>query len=129
MNGLGKTQLLNVYATKPLSEALVLSSQYKVAIIEIYSKSGVCPTSAELGLSTPINAGGNFVHSVNTTIVTGAICAIEFTFKSSGIAKSIQNKHITLALIEQPTNLGASNWTCTSTDIAQKYLPKACIGN
>jgi type IV pilus assembly protein PilA len=115
-------------ARSQLSEALVLSSQYKLTISNTYSQTSVCPTLAELGLSTPTDASGKFVASVNTTTVTGTICAVEFTFKSSGVSVGLQGKHLTLAMISQTADLGASNWSCISNDIAQKYLPKTCIG-
>ena len=115
-------------ARSQLSEALVLSSQYKLTISNVYSQTSVCPTLAEFGLSMPTDASGKFVTSVNTTTVTGAICAVEFTFKNSGVSTGLQGKHLTLAMTSQTTGLGASNWSCTSSDIAQKYLPIACIG-
>lgn len=115
-------------ARSQLSEALVLSSQYKIAISSVYSQTSACPTLAEFGLSAPTDAGGNFVESVNTTTLTGTICAIEFTFKSSGVSTGLQGKHLTLAMISQTADLGASNWSCTSTDIAQRYLPISCTG-
>ena len=115
-------------ARSQLSEALVLSSQYKISISNIYSQTSNCPTLAELGLSSPTDASGKFVASVNTTTVTGAICAVEFTFKNSGVSTGLKGKHLTLAMTSQTTGLGASNWLCTSSDIAQKYLPIACIG-
>ena len=115
-------------ARSQVSEAIVLSSQYKIAISHTYSQAGTCPTLAELGLSSPTDAGGHYVESVNTTTLAGTICAVEFSFKNSGISKGLQGKHLVLALTSQTADLGASNWSCTSVDIAQKYLPITCIG-
>lgn len=115
-------------ARSQVSEAIVLSSQYKIAISHTYSQTGTCPTLTELGLSNPIDAKGRYVASVNIITLTGTICAVEFSFKNSGISKGLQGKHLALALTNQSADLGAASWSCTSTDIAQKYLPKACIG-
>lgn len=115
-------------ARSQVSEALMLSSQYKIAISDIYSQTATCPTLAEMGLYSPTDAGGSYVNSVNTTTLTGTICAVEFTFKNSGVSQGLQGKHLVLALISQTADLGASSWSCTSTDIAQKYLPKTCTG-
>lgn len=118
----------NYITRSQVSEALVLSSQYKISISNIYSQSSVCPTLVEMGLTSPTDGGGRYVYSVSPFTQIGSICAIEFTFKSSGISKELQSKHLVFALISQTADLGASSWSCTSTDIAQKYLPKVCTG-
>ncbi|OTG89693.1 pilin [Acinetobacter sp. ANC 3813] len=115
-------------ARAQVSEAMILSSQYKIAISQTYSQSSSCPTLAELGLSSPTAASGKYVGSVDIATPTGAICAVELTFKSSGISQGLQGKHLAIALISQTANLGSANWRCSSTDIKQKYLPKSCIG-
>ncbi len=115
-------------ARSQISEALVLSSQYKIAISSTYSQSLTCPTLAEMGLSSPTDGGGSYVYSVSPITQTGSICAVEFTFKSSGVSQGLQSKHLVFSLISQTADLGASSWSCTSIDIKQKYLPKACTG-
>lgn len=115
-------------ARAQVSEALILSSQYKIAISQTYSQSSNCPNLAELGLSSSTDAGGKFINSVNTTTLTGSICAIELTFKSSGVSTGLRGKHLIIAMTSHTADLGASNWSCTSLDIAQKYLPKSCVG-
>ncbi|OEC89282.1 pilin [Acinetobacter sp. YK3] len=116
-------------ARSQVSEVLVLSSQYKIAISNVYSQSSTCPTLAEMGLSSPSDGNGSYVNSVTPITQTGSICAVEFTFKSFGVSKGLQSKHLVIALISQTADLGAASWSCTSPDIAQKYLPKACTGS
>ena len=115
-------------ARAQVSEAITLSSQYKISISHSYSQTGTCPTLAEMGLTSPTSGGGKYVNSINTITQTGTICAVEFTFKNTGVSSGLQGKHLALALISQTADLGASSWSCTSTDIQQKYLPQTCSG-
>lgn len=113
-------------ARAQVSEALILATQYKISISQTYSQTSNCPTLSELGLNSPTDAAGKYIQSVNVAVSNDAVCAIEFTFKNDTVANSIQGKHLVLAMISQTTDLGASNWRCTSIDIEQKNLPLAC---
>ncbi len=114
-------------ARAQVSEAITLSAKYKIEISNHYNQTGTCPTLSDIGL-TAGDGGGNYVTSIAMTNPSGAVCAVEFTFKSSGVSTGLQSKHLTLAMISQTADLGASNWSCTSADIKQKYLSKICTG-
>lgn len=115
-------------ARSQVAEAITLSSKYKIEISSHYSQNGTCPTLANLGLNTGTEGGGKYIESVAMITQANSICATEFTFKNSGTSTGIKNKHLTIAMISQTNDLGASTWACLSQDIEQKYLPKACIG-
>lgn len=115
-------------ARTQVSEALTLSSSYKTTVSTVYSEKGICPTLADMGLSTNTDARGKYVDSLSITNQTGKICSFSFQFKNTGIASSLQNKHLSFSMTSYSSNIGASQWECTSSDIAQKYLPTACTG-
>lgn len=115
-------------ARTQVSEALILSSNYKTTVNTFYAERGICPTLTDMGLSSNTDAGGKYVHSLTITTETGKICSFAFQFKNVGITSSLQNKHITFSMVSYSSSLGSSEWECTSSDISQKYLPTVCIG-
>lgn len=115
-------------ARAQVSEAITLAGQYKISISNTYSQTETCPTLAEIGLKLNTDGGGKYVNSINSITQAGTICAVEFTFKSTEVSSGLQGKHLVFALISQTTDLGASNWSCTSPDIKQALLPTVCNG-
>ena len=114
------------------SEAVNLAGGLKGAVSEVYSQDGSCPSNVAAsttanGIGAPSTITGKYVASV-TTAGTGSAtggCTITAKMKSAGVSTGIQGKSLILTL----TNEGGSNsWACTSTDMAQKYLPKSCKG-
>ena len=115
-------------ARAQVSEAIGLANKFKGNINEVYSQTGVCPTLNELGLTAITDVSGKYVESLDVTIQTGSICAISLKLRSSGVSSGIQGKSLVMAMVSYTADMGAVNWECSSTDIEQKYLPKACTG-
>ncbi|CAM4203718.1 hypothetical protein F901_00736 [Acinetobacter dispersus] len=115
-------------ARSQVSEALTLSSSYKTAVSTLYSEKGICPTLADMGLSSNTDARGKYVDSLSITNQPGKICSFSFQFKNTGITSFLQNKHLSFSMTSYSSSIGSSEWECTSSDIAQKYLPTACTG-
>lgn len=116
-------------ARAQMSEAINLANKYRGDINEVYSQTGVCPTLSTLNLSANTDVSGNYVESLNIVAPTsGQICAISLKMKNTGVSSGIQGKSLVMAMVSYTDDLGAVNWTCSSTDIKQKYLPKACVG-
>ncbi len=117
-------------ARAQVSEGISLAAGFKGPIADFYGQSGVCPTFSDLGIS---DAKGSYVDSMDSgedTTGTG-ICFVSAKFKTSGVSTGIQNKALRLTLVSSSSSAassGASQWLCTSADIAQKYLPKMCTG-
>ena len=116
-------------ARAQMSEAISLANKYRGDINENYSQKGACPTLSELNLNANTDASGKYVESLDiATPTSGQICAVTLTMRSSGVSSGIQGKHLTMAMVSYTAGVGAVNWSCSSTDIEQKYLPKACTG-
>ncbi|RYY77812.1 MAG: pilin [Moraxellaceae bacterium] len=115
-------------ARAQVSEAINFASKFKGNINEIYSQTGVCPTISGLGLSSSTDIAGKYVESLNIITKSGAICAISLQLRSSSVSTEIQGKSLIMAMVSYTADIGAVNWECSSADIEQKYLPKACTG-
>ena len=115
----------NYIGRSQVTEALVLSSRFKMEISSTYGQTALCPTLDELGVPTG-NLNGNYVNSVAMITQTGALCSIQFTFKTTGVNSIIAGKHINLSMMTYTAGNGASEWSCTSTDIPQQFLPNSC---
>jgi len=103
-------------ARAKISEGINLANGAKTAVADTYQSSGSAPTSnSAAGLSDTIV--GNNVKSVKV----GAGGSITVTYSGS----PIDNKTLVLQLNAITTN-GSITWSCSSTDLASKYLPAAC---
>ena len=123
-------------ARSQMAEAMNLADGLKTAVTEAFSQDAVCPDNSAPGLTGPGgNAGiavftdinGSYVASVQVG-PTGATagCTITATMRGTGVSEGIKNGTLTLTM--GPSTAGSTTWTCTSS-IAQKYLPKACVGS
>lgn len=115
----------NYTARAQISEALVISSRFKMEISSTYGEKSRCPTLTDLGVPTGI-IDGKYVSSVAMVVQTGTLCSVQFTFKTTGVNSSISGKHINLSMLTYTAGNGSSEWSCTSTDIAQQLLPTTC---
>jgi len=110
-------------ARSQMTEALNLASGQKTAVAETYGQTGQWTgiSSGSNGIPAETDIKGNYVNKVNVT--DGKITA---TMQGAGkVSKGITSKSLVLS----PTDAtGSVTWSCTSTDIAQKYLPKTCVG-
>jgi type IV pilus assembly protein PilA len=118
------------YTTRAqISEALNMASALKAELLAKYGESGACPISpVDLGLDTSGTINSKYVQTVavNSTY-TGALCAFEFTFLSTGMNGDVAGKKLIFAMMAYSGN-GAARWECASTEIRQIYLPSICKG-
>ena len=101
-----------------VSEGLNLSGGAKAAVAEYTMDRGSFPLdNDQAGISTNTDIDGKYVTQV--TVASGLITV---TYGNSA--------HTTLAgsdlLLSPATSAGSVEWTCKSTDIADKHLPAAC---
>lgn len=109
-------------ARSQASEAMTLSSGLKTNIAEVYGQNGdwTAINSGTDGIPAATDVTGKYVSQVE--VAAGVITA---TFNGSDVSKGLQNGNIVLSPLDAT---GSVTWTCSSTDIEQKYLPKACTG-
>ncbi|AXQ20989.1 pilin [Acinetobacter wuhouensis] len=118
------------YTTRAqVSEALNMASSLKSEVIRKYGESGTCPTSPEdLGLDSLGTVNGKYVQRVGiNTTYSGALCAFEFTFNSSGMNGGVAGKKLIFAMMNYTGN-GSARWECASSQISQRFLPTVCHG-
>lgn len=118
------------YTTRvQVAEALSMASSFKTEILAKYAESGECPSmSVDLGLDSSGTLRSKYVESVGiNTTYTGAICAFEFTFSSTGMNGGVAGKKLIFAMMNYAGN-GSAKWECASTQIRQLYLPTVCKG-
>lgn len=115
-------------ARAQVSEALMFASGYKNQVSDIYWQTGACPTLTELGFaSNTINS--KYLASIDLTVLSGYECSVSLEFKNSGVSSGLLSKTLSFSMTTDVNNPATSVWECTSTDIAQKYLPKVCTGS
>ena len=112
-------------ARSQMTEAMSLASGQKVAVSEVFSNDGTCPTNGKQGIPAATDINGKYVQqvAVGGTAAAGGGCTITATMKSKGVSKGIQGKTLTLELSN--ADKGSRVWTCTSSAY-QKYLPQSC---
>ena len=106
-----------------VSEGASLTSGAKTAVAEYYANYGVAPTTnTAAGLEAAANIKGNYVKQV----AVGAGGVITATFSNTAPQKA--NTAINNAtLVLTPTfNSGSTEWSCTASTVAPKYLPSSC---
>ncbi len=118
-------------ARSQMAEAMNLADGLKTAVTEVFSQNATCPDNSAAvasGIAIASDIKGSYVLSVTTggAAVPAGGCTISALMRPSGVSTGIQNK--TLVLTMGGADLGSTTWTCTSGDIPQKYLPKACTG-
>lgn len=115
-------------ARAQVSEALALTSQYKVTLTEFYTDKGDLSTADILDMSG--TSTGKYVSSITLANQGGATVAVIATFGTSGVAAAIQNSTFTIA-----TENGGKSWECGSLvdpallaadPIPDKLAPGAC---
>ena len=112
-------------ARSQMTEAMSLASGQKVAVSEVFSNDGTCPTNGNNGIPAATDINGKYVQKVDVggTAAASGGCTITATMRSSGVSKGIQGKTLTLTLSN--ADKGSFVWTCTS-DADKKYLPQSC---
>jgi len=113
----------NYIGRSQMAEALSLTSGLKAAVAEGYGQDGNCPSSGQSGVPAASTVKGKYVASV-AVAGTAPNCTITATM-GSNVSKDIQSKTLQLQMQD---NGGSIGWACASTDVAQKYMPKACTG-
>lgn len=112
-------------ARAQVSEALVISSRFKMEISSTYGEKGICPTLTDLGVPTG-DINGKYLDTIAIVTQASVLCSVQFTFKTTGVNSDISGKHINLSMLTYTAGNGSSEWACTSADIAQHFLPTTC---
>ena len=109
-------------ARSQMTEALNLASAQKTAVAETYGQIGTFEgiDSETNGIPKADTVTGSYVNDV--AVDEGVITA---TMKNTNVSKGIKSGDLILTPKDKE---GSIEWTCTSTKIEQKYLPKACAG-
>jgi len=105
-----------------VSEGAVLSDGAKTAVAEFFSNTGHAPTNnTSAGLAADASIVGKFVDDVK--VAGGVITALY----SSTAPYRANTKIGTSTLVFSPSfSAGSTAWKCSSTNIAEKYLPVIC---
>jgi type IV pilus assembly protein PilA len=102
-----------------VSDGLSLAAGPKSAVSEHYSNWGTFPSSnASAGVAPAGSITGQYV----TSVAIGANGVITVTYGNKANSK-ISGKTLLLTPSDQG---GSTKWTCSSTQIAARYLPAAC---
>ena len=118
------------YTTRAqVAEVLNIASAAKAEIMMYYGTEGTCPTTTEdIGYNSAGTIGSKYVEKISiNTSYTSAICAVDFTFQSTGMNAGVAGKTLTFAMMNYVGN-GAASWECSSSQIRQLYLPTICKG-
>jgi len=106
------------------SEGYTLADGVKSAIVSHYNELGGWPTTnGDAGLAEATSISGRYVKSVTiTSNKSGSLITV--LFKSTGVAKALQNKNLYLS---STGVTGSVKWECQvdSTNM-YKYVPSAC---
>ena len=102
-----------------VAEGLSLTDGAKAAVWDFQSNTGRWPDSnSSAGLATNVSISGGYVSQVD---VSGG--PILVTYNSTKANKALAGKVLSLSPVTTP---GSIPWTCSSTTIANKYLPTSC---
>ena len=115
-------------ARSQMTEALSLASGQKTAVAETYGQIGTFAgiDSGGNGIPAANSISGQYVN--NVAVDEGIITA---TMKQNNVSSGISQGQLILSPVD---NAGSITWDCRTPAsgtgaIAQKYLPKACVGN
>ncbi len=101
-----------------VSEAAILASGAKTATAEYYSHRGAWPTNnAQAGLAPAASIVGKYVTGV--VQAAGVISATLGNEAHANVAADI-------LILSAEDQGGSVEWTCSSTTIADQYLPTNC---
>jgi type IV pilus assembly protein PilA len=102
-----------------VSDGLSLASGAKTAVAEFYQNRGRWPGSnTSAGLAAANSITGNFVTSV--TVGASGVVTAQYGNQANN---AIQSSSVRLT----PSSAGGSvQWTCSSPNIAARYLPTQC---
>lgn len=116
-------------ARSQVSEAFAITAAQKTAIAEYAQNNGAYPTATTKPAVADLTVAGTYADAV----VTAGTGVITVTMKAAGTVNAkVAGKKIVLT---PPSDLTAEatsfNFACASTGtdgMAQKYLPKSCVG-
>jgi type IV pilus assembly protein PilA len=112
-------------ARAQVSEGFTMTGGQKTTIAEYGQTNGIYPGTG----TTPTNAAMAVVGKYADSAVTADTGVITITMKAAGIAATgVAGKTVILTPPALNTNPTAFVFTCTSTTMAAKYLPKTCTG-
>ena len=118
-------------ARSQVSEAMTLASGLKTSVSEVFAQSGTCATNGNDGVAAAADINGQYVASVTLGADANDSCTITALMRDVGAADGevpstgVQGGSLVLTMDDQG---GSYQWDCTSADINQQYLPKACTG-
>ena len=104
-----------------VSEAMSLGGGAKTAVAETWQSTGTWPaTNAAAGLAAATDIEGTYVLSV-TVGANGVISAA-----LRNVAPVVAGIRADILLFTPTDNTGSVSWVCSSTTLADKYLPASC---
>ncbi|MDR7016001.1 pilin [Acinetobacter sp. 3657] len=112
-------------ARSQVTEAFSMASFYKSEMANVYAEQGRCPTLNDFSLDNTGAIRTRYLNAVVISSYTGANCAFTLRFTNTGISSFLQNKQIQIAMT---SGAGGVKWECISSNIPQRFLPKACQG-
>jgi type IV pilus assembly protein PilA len=119
----------NYIARSQMTEALSLMEGLKPVIVEYYTQTGSCPGPNGAGPIHGLPQDSTIIGTYTLGVdVSGGNppCTESATMSGTGTSAGISHKHLVLTMTD--TNNGSLAWGCSSTDILQRYLPRACVG-
>ena len=124
-------------ARAQMTEAVTLADSLKAPVTEQFTQAKVCPDNTATGISTAPGQGmaldtavmGKYVLKTTTggAVNAGGNCTIVATMRGTGVASPLIDKTLTITMSN--ADVGSAVWSCTSSTIAQKYLPKTCVSS
>ena len=117
-------------ARAQLSEGIILMGGVKSKVNEYYTQTAVCPSLTQMGYLSSTDLSGKYVESITTLVEAGSLCTISAKFTAMNVSNGLTAKTLKMSLLNVSGNntAGSAQWICHSSDIQQKYLPKACTG-
>ena len=115
-------------ARAQVSEAISLMDGLKSSVADNYFNSMICAdnqTVNHFGIAQRSRISGNYVESIHTRVATDPNynCEMLATFKSTDAAAPIRGKTV---LLSMKIVDGGTVWNCSSSDLANEFLPTAC---
>lgn len=107
-------------ARAQVTEALVMFSDYRMKLLDVYSVNQTC---VELNNSVNETISTRYIQSAQIADVSGN-CSIVIQFKATDVNINLRSKHLYFNI---PANVN-STWQCRSNDISQRFLPASCLG-
>lgn len=114
-------------ARSQVTEAITLAGASKITLEETYGQSATCPLSGNDGIPAATAITGKYVEQVELG-GTSPDCTITALMRSTGVSAGVSGKQLVLTMRPGGASASALNWECSSPDISQQYLPKACTG-